>query len=496
MKRRIIVALAALLAASPLFAGGVVDAISESLKKGAAESSASGGTASGAAGSASGESAEAHATVPGRLSEPVGPVESIGAYTVDTEDALGPFLQRLELNTPETPYTIKVKSLDMDDGGLWNESDLFYNNITIGRRYVILDLSNHPIKTISYEPLDGPPNSDYTVGLILPKGLKTLGVQYYASFNGRVFAGFRVLTAIDIPESLTAIPDECFVDCAKLIEINAPSVTKWGRSSISDTPFDANNGRGTVGARINLAHNIQDLTGLPTMLSNAYKKSGGGWYVRNEQGWVKAASKAAAVEVAAAAMPVVEPVETTTPAAKKATASTTRSDGSYAAKIGSTTYSTLEAAITDAGSRDVIEIYKVTGPELSAALNTSAGLGKKYRLMQNITQAVTTPIGAGTVPFTGAFDGNGHNIALGISGEVSSTYTGLFGALSVATVKSLSLSGTVNVTCGANSTFNWVGALVGGCLEYRCDCGAFERCGDCNGQQQRIVCGRPGRPNI
>jgi hypothetical protein len=139
-------------------------------------------------------------------------------------------------------------------------------------------------------------------------------------------------------------------------------------------------------------------------------------------------------------------------------------DAPYAAKIGSATYSTLGAAIAAAQDSDVIEIYTVTGPDMVSAINTTAGgLGKKYRLMQDITIPVTTPIGASTTNFTGEFDGNGHNIALNITSGVViglDTDAGLFAKLDGgAKVKNLSLTGTVNVTGSTQCVY--VGALTG-----------------------------------
>lgn len=78
--------------------------------------------------------------------------------------------------------------------------------------------------------------------------------------------------------------------------------------------------------------------------------------------------------------------------------------------------------------------------------NTAA----KAVLLDDIDMSGTTgwlPIGTGSKPFTGTFDGQGHSIK-NISIRTSKSYSGLFGKTSGATIKNFTLSGTLSVTEG------------------------------------------------
>jgi hypothetical protein len=190
---------------------------------------------------------------------------------------------------------------DLGGTGSWES---ITGSVDAGRRFVILDISNYTGAKIARGPMT-PASAEnfYVVGIVLPQGGTLKAIEPHSFMN------FHNVTAIDIPESITTI-GACFSGSENLMEINAPGVTKWPSVStfgtIADTPIEGfhrdvrREGHGTIGARINLAPHIEDLASLPTLLQDAYKKGGGGWDVCGEQGWVKAASKAAAQAVAAA----------------------------------------------------------------------------------------------------------------------------------------------------------------------------------------------------
>ncbi|MBQ4557167.1 MAG: hypothetical protein IJA60_05925 [Clostridia bacterium] len=98
-----------------------------------------------------------------------------------------------------------------------------------------------------------------------------------------------------------------------------------------------------------------------------------------------------------------------------------------------------------------------TASELVALMNDSSLWGGKYTLTADIdlTGYTQKPIGtgAGANAFTGTFNGAGHTIS-GINISTSS-YTGLFGVVSGATIKNLTIDGTVT------GSGNYTGGLVG-----------------------------------
>jgi hypothetical protein len=85
------------------------------------------------------------------------------------------------------------------------------------------------------------------------------------------------------------------------------------------------------------------------------------------------------------------------------------------------------------------------------------GLDKSYKLVKNITLTGTW---TATGDFTGLLDGNGKTItfATGSSLAVVGTYAGIFGEISIGSVKDLTVAGTINIT-GTRLTGG--GAIVG-----------------------------------
>ena len=92
-------------------------------------------------------------------------------------------------------------------------------------------------------------------------------------------------------------------------------------------------------------------------------------------------------------------------------------------------------------------------------VNITNDLCAYYKLTDDIDLAgkAFTPIGTSASPFKGVLDGEGHEIKnLTVNG--TGNYTGLFGYLSGAVVKNLTLTG-VNVT--GTGSYKYTGALAG-----------------------------------
>jgi len=111
-------------------------------------------------------------------------------------------------------------------------------------------------------------------------------------------------------------------------------------------------------------------------------------------------------------------------------------------------------------------------PENVASVLQLSGMGTSghYALMadmdlNSLGPGGWMPIGDSIVPFTGSFDGRGHNVDLGtgvvsLSSDSSVSYAGLFGYIdSGVTVKNFSLKGEIDVTVLTNSLY--AGAVAG-----------------------------------
>jgi filamentous hemagglutinin family protein len=100
--------------------------------------------------------------------------------------------------------------------------------------------------------------------------------------------------------------------------------------------------------------------------------------------------------------------------------------------------------------------------DLTALQNMSSGLAGNYALGSNINASSIsswTPVGDSVNNFTGSFDGLGHTISgLTITNPVSSSYVGLFGYASGASLRNIGLS-NVNIT--STGALTYTGALVG-----------------------------------
>ncbi len=84
-----------------------------------------------------------------------------------------------------------------------------------------------------------------------------------------------------------------------------------------------------------------------------------------------------------------------------------------------------------------------------------------YALGSNITGGAFTPVGDGTTPFTGVFDGLGHTVnGLSINNSTSS-HIGMFGDSS-GTIRNVGLTNVAISATGGSGTYGgWVGGLVG-----------------------------------
>ncbi len=74
--------------------------------------------------------------------------------------------------------------------------------------------------------------------------------------------------------------------------------------------------------------------------------------------------------------------------------------------------------------------------------NVSNALDKHFIQLADITEDLTAPLSTATAPFTGVYDGNGKSVKLNFNLN-DSTGTGLFGVLQDATVKNVTVTGTI-----------------------------------------------------
>ncbi len=109
-----------------------------------------------------------------------------------------------------------------------------------------------------------------------------------------------------------------------------------------------------------------------------------------------------------------------------------------------------------ANARDVKNIQKYTtaGYESIAAADF---LAANYQQTEDISAGSVTPIGTSDAPFTGVYDGNGKTLNVTIS--TTADNTGVFGYLQDATVKDLTVAGTV--TSSGQFTAGIAGQMAG-----------------------------------
>lgn len=97
--------------------------------------------------------------------------------------------------------------------------------------------------------------------------------------------------------------------------------------------------------------------------------------------------------------------------------------------------------------------------EMALLMATPSAWDEDYTLARdiNISGIAQSPIGNSSTPFTGSFDGKNHAIT-GLNISVTTTGGGLFGYTKDATIKNLTLSGSVTAT---TSTGSRAGGLIG-----------------------------------
>ena len=106
--------------------------------------------------------------------------------------------------------------------------------------------------------------------------------------------------------------------------------------------------------------------------------------------------------------------------------------------------------------RDFKNIYKYT-TEGYGSKNASSFLAAYYQQTADITASSATPVGTSGAPFRGNYDGNGKTLKVTIS--TSTDNTGVFGYLQDATVKGLTVEGTI--TSSAMYTAGIAGQMAG-----------------------------------
>ncbi len=96
--------------------------------------------------------------------------------------------------------------------------------------------------------------------------------------------------------------------------------------------------------------------------------------------------------------------------------------------------------------RDFKNLQKYTVEGYTPGSKTAASfLGAYYQQTADITVGTMTPIGTSTAPFTGSYDGQDNELK-SVSISTSTDNTGVFGYIQNATIKDLTVSGTVTST--------------------------------------------------
>ena len=96
---------------------------------------------------------------------------------------------------------------------------------------------------------------------------------------------------------------------------------------------------------------------------------------------------------------------------------------------------------------------------LATAVNGGNNYSGKYFLLTSDLTNITTVIGGYSRVFSGIFDGGGYGLTVNINVNVAgNVYAGVFGNISGATIKNLSVSGSVISTSGSNS---YAGGICG-----------------------------------
>jgi len=140
---------------------------------------------------------------------------------------LGTYLSKQPVNTPDSPYIIKLNVNDIS--GLKTTLD---DNSRSYRKYVYIDLSGSTIKTIPDQAfcisdVGGVRGCNNLTGITMPNSVTSIGNEAFrCCYN---------LTNITIPDSVTSIGNLAFLACTSFTSITIPnSVT-----SIENGAFDS-----------------------------------------------------------------------------------------------------------------------------------------------------------------------------------------------------------------------------------------------------------------
>lgn len=144
---------------------------------------------------------------PGTAPDPVVAPELTGA------SGLVAYLGELPENTETTPYHIRLTGIDLADSGkTGNTLRSLYDALS---RYAILDLSTCTGESIPNITAKTAPNKANTVGLILPAGVTTIGIN--------AFSDCSALVSVAMP-GVTEIKHGAFSGCAKLTSVHMDEV--------------------------------------------------------------------------------------------------------------------------------------------------------------------------------------------------------------------------------------------------------------------------------
>jgi hypothetical protein len=151
-----------------------------------------------------------------------------------TPAGLADYLAGLPDGTVESPSTVVFTSFDITSD-TWGTT--VKNALAASTKYVVLDLSactatNDTITGGGYEETTGNDfnviMTDYTVGVILPLSLKTIGTNALSCWLS--------LRSVEIPEGVTSIGESSFYYCPDLTSVVIPSTV----TSIASFAFGSN----------------------------------------------------------------------------------------------------------------------------------------------------------------------------------------------------------------------------------------------------------------
>jgi hypothetical protein len=186
--------------------------------------------------------------------ETFGPDNFYDMPTFATVENLSAWLAAAPRNTPETPYQIFLRDLDVQTAFAASDGDpLGKLYAALNGKYIALDLSGctgTSIGASTESHVNRRGNKDGIVSLVLPETLKTIGdFTFYgcgslvslnwpsteagAEIGGYAFSWCHSLESVVLPEGLQYIRNGAFENCRSLATVELPAgLTNLGRSFV------------------------------------------------------------------------------------------------------------------------------------------------------------------------------------------------------------------------------------------------------------------------